>query len=314
MGCYRPHSCARHRSGLCCHSTSRGRFSTPHWPRRTNQSKTNFLADYYNHHHPLLMLHLARTANAVAGFTDRQGAVELGRSLAVLAGGLAIFATFLLARKVLPATVALAACLATSVVPAMTVHARYFKEDIFALPFILFSLVALIETLKTPTRMRGLLLGTAIGLAASAKFIAAITLPFAVAVLLIASWGKEDWQIRLRLAGLITIAAVGILALVELPAIWNLSVFGSSLSDNLDRVNRGDGIPLPITLTYGIFHLLGEPAAEPRPTTFDTGTAWSRDALARATSAATADLHYRLLRTPLVCGSRVLALKAIPQF
>jgi dolichyl-phosphate-mannose-protein mannosyltransferase len=229
------------------------------FPLRTGRDEPikakQILADYYNHHHPLLMLHLARAGNVVAGFTDRQGAVELGRIFAVLAGGFAIFATFLLARKVLPTPVALAACLATAVVPAMTAHARYFKEDIFALPFILFSLVILIETLKTPTRTRGLLLGATIGLAASAKFVGAIALPFAVAVLLIDAWGKDDWQIRPRLAGLVTIVAVGVLALVELPAIWEFSVFSSSLSHNLHRVNEGDGIPLPIDLTYGIFHL-----------------------------------------------------------
>jgi 4-amino-4-deoxy-L-arabinose transferase-like glycosyltransferase len=229
------------------------------FPLRTGRDEPikvkQFLHNFYNFHHPLLMLQLARAANAVVGLTDLQSAVELGRTVAVLAGALAIFATFLLARRVLPAPVALAACLATSVAPAITVHARYFKEDIFALPFILFSLIALIETLKTPTRMRGLLLGIAIGLAASAKFIAAITLPFAAAVLLLDAPEKADWQIRARLAGLITLAAVAVLALVELPALWNFSIFRSSLIHNLDRVRGGDEVPLPITLTYGIFHL-----------------------------------------------------------
>jgi hypothetical protein len=100
----------------------------------------------YNYYHPLLMLELAQAANAFAGFTDPGTVVELGRALAVVAGGLAIFATFLLACEV---------------------HARYFKEDIFALPFLLIALIALIETLKAPTRARSLMLGGAIGLAGS---------------------------------------------------------------------------------------------------------------------------------------------------
>jgi asparagine N-glycosylation enzyme membrane subunit Stt3 len=120
----------------------------------------------YNYNHPLLMLELARAANAVAGFADPQKVVELGRALAVVAGALAIFATFLLASEVLPGWAALAAAFATAIVPAMTVHARYFKEDIFALPLLLLALIALIEMLKAPTRARGLILGGAIGLAA----------------------------------------------------------------------------------------------------------------------------------------------------
>jgi predicted membrane-bound mannosyltransferase len=102
----------------------------------------------YNYNHPLLMLELAQAANAFAGFTDPGTVVEVGRALAVVAGGLAIFATFLLACEVLPGPAALAAAVATAAVPAMTVHARYFKEDIFALPFLLIALIALIETLK----------------------------------------------------------------------------------------------------------------------------------------------------------------------
>ena len=43
----------------------------------------------------------------------------------------------LLAREVLPKLTALAATAAVVVVPLMTVHARYFKEDVFMLPFLL---------------------------------------------------------------------------------------------------------------------------------------------------------------------------------
>jgi hypothetical protein len=67
--------------------------------------------------HPILMLELARAANALAGLTDPQSIIELGRACAVLAGGLAVFASFLLARQVLPASAALAATIAVAVVP-----------------------------------------------------------------------------------------------------------------------------------------------------------------------------------------------------
>jgi predicted membrane-bound mannosyltransferase len=117
-----------------------------------------------NFNHPLLMLHLGRGANALAGFATAPNVIELGRTLAVIAGALAVFATYLLARQVLPAPASLAAATATAVAPLVAMHARFFKEDIFALPFVLFSLLLLIEVLKTPTRGRALLLGVAAGL------------------------------------------------------------------------------------------------------------------------------------------------------
>jgi predicted membrane-bound mannosyltransferase len=160
--------------------------------------------------HPILMLELARAANALAGLTDPQSIVELGRACAVLAGGLAVFASFLLAREVLPASAALAATIAMAVVPLVTVHARFFKEDIFALPFLLLALTALLATLKAPSTARGVLLGGAIGLAAAAKYIAAIVLPFAIVVLLLNAWATADWRARFRLTDIVAAVAVAL--------------------------------------------------------------------------------------------------------
>jgi hypothetical protein len=209
----------------------------------------------YNYNHPLLMLEVARAANAFAGFTDPQAVVELGRALAVVAGALAIFATFLLACEVLPAPAALGAAVATAVIPAMTVHARYFKEDIFALLFLLIALIALIETLKAPTRARSLMLGGAIGLATAAKYVALIALPFAVAFLLLDASTKEARRGRLALSGLVTLSALAVFALIELPALLDYSQFQASLDGNLLHAAYGHDVRLPLSLTFGVFHL-----------------------------------------------------------
>ena len=209
----------------------------------------------YNYNHPLLMLELARAANALAGFTDPQAVVELGRALAVLAGGLAIFAIFLLACEVMPGPAALAAAVATAVLPAMTVHARYFKEDIFALPLLLIALVALIETLRAPTRARSLMLGGAIGLAAAAKYVAFIALPFAIVFLLLDAPAKEARRGRLALSGLVALAALAMFALIELPAFIDYSRFHVSLDGNLAHAAYGHDVRLPLSLTLGVFHL-----------------------------------------------------------
>jgi dolichyl-phosphate-mannose-protein mannosyltransferase len=209
----------------------------------------------YNYNHPLLMLDLARAANAFAGLSDVRAVAELGRALAVVAGALAIFATFLLACEVLPGPTALAAACATAALPAMTVHARYFKEDIFALPFLLIALVALIETLKAPTRARSLMLGGAIGLAAGAKYVAFIALPFAVAFLLLDAPTKEVRRGRLALSAFVALAALAVFALIELPALIDYGQFQASLDGNLVHAVYGHDVRLPLSLTFGVFHL-----------------------------------------------------------
>lgn len=213
------------------------------------------LLGHNNYAHPLLMLELARAANALAGLTDPQALVELGRVLAVMAGGLAVFASFLLAREVLPAPAALAATLAVAVVPLTTVHARYFKEDIFALPFLLLALVALIHTLKSPTRTHGVLLGAAIGLAAAAKYIGSVALPFAIVVLLLNPAEAADRRARRRLALLVALVAMAVFALIQLPALWEISRFRSAVVFNLHHAGQGHNVRVPVTLTYGLFHL-----------------------------------------------------------
>jgi hypothetical protein len=173
----------------------------------------------------------------------------------VLAGGLALFAFFFLARKVLPGPASVAATLVTAVLPAMTVHARYFKEDIFALPFLLLALIALIQALKAPSPARALLLGIAIGLAASAKYVAGIALPFAVTFLVLDDSSKQDHRARLALPGIIVLSALAIFALIELPAFIDYSAFHVSLDSNLVHAGFGHDVSLPVTVTLGIFHL-----------------------------------------------------------
>jgi hypothetical protein len=197
-------------------------------------------------YHPILMLQLVRAANVFAKVSNPQDVVELGRRCAVIAGGFALFAAFLLARTVLPIPTALAATVASAVVPLMTVHARYFKEDIFALPFLLLALVGLILLLKSPTPSRAVLLGVTIGLAAAAKYVAAIILPFALIVLLV----KRQTYVT----GLVAAAAIGSFVLIELPHFLTPQ-FPATLQFEVEHAAQGHDVQLPITLTAGLFHL-----------------------------------------------------------
>ena len=84
------------------------------------------------YYHPLLMIEVTQFANLFAGARDLQAIVEVGRACAALAGGLLVFATYWLARLVLPDLGALAATFAMAATPIVTVHARIMKEDEYA--------------------------------------------------------------------------------------------------------------------------------------------------------------------------------------
>jgi hypothetical protein len=231
---------------------------TIEFPARTHAdelSKVQAIITLKNSYaHPVLMLELVRAANALAGLTNPQAVAELGRAIAVLVGAAAVFVTFLLAREVLPAPAALAAAAVTAVTPLVAMHARYLKEDIFVLLFILVSLLALIRTLKSPTNLHVLLLGAAIGLAAAAKYAGIILVPFAAAALWI-GLPELDRRTRLKLAGQAALAALGVFVLLHLPALWEFRQFASSVQGNLRNAETGTGVRVPLALTYGLFHL-----------------------------------------------------------
>ena len=165
------------------------------------------------YYHPLLMIEVAQAANFAFEAPDLQSLVELGRACAAIAGGVLVFATFRLARLVMPDLPALAAEAATAVVPLVTVHARIFKEDIFTAPFLILALATLIELLRQPSTGRAILLGIFAGLAAGSKYIGMVFLPFALAaILLIPAPGGER---RLARAMLVAGVTAAIFALVE---------------------------------------------------------------------------------------------------
>ena len=219
-------------------------------------SKVNaILSGDNNFAHPMLMLEVVRAANWLAGLTDPQAVLELGRACGVLAGGLAVLASFVLARQVLPGAAALAAAIAVAVVPLVTVHVRLLKEDIFALPFVLLALAALLATLKTPTVSHAVMLGVAAGLAASSKYVAGIVLPFALVVLVLSGANPRLRSRFFRLDDVIVLVAVAIFALIQLPALAAPARFETALLFNVHHAELGHDVRLPVTLTYGLFHL-----------------------------------------------------------
>jgi hypothetical protein len=206
--------------------------------------------------HPILMIQLVRAANAFFGLTDPQSVVELGRAFAAVAGGLLCIATFVLARLILPAAASLAVVAATLATPLISVHARYFKEDIFVAPFLVLALTALIVVLRTPTRTRLITLGITIGLAGGSKYVGGvILLPYALAVM-VAFGRRERTAGRLADAGIVALTAAGVFGLIEIPAFLTGDQFLSALRfETFHALNGHRDVVLPITLTWGVFHL-----------------------------------------------------------
>jgi hypothetical protein len=216
-------------------------------------SKVSAMQGAGNFLHPLLMVHLARAAGALSSAVEPQALAEVGRVCAAIFGGVFIFATFMQARLVLPAWLAVVSAAVTAATPLVTVHARIFKEDIFVASFVVLGLLALIRLLKTPTPVRAALLGVLIGLAAGSKYIGAVLLPFALlAIGLLPSRDGSDW----RQQALIVAGAAGLVfLLIESPAFFAIVQLKDNVGYELRHIVVGHDVPLPVTLTYGVFHL-----------------------------------------------------------
>jgi hypothetical protein len=207
----------------------------------------------YRYYHPLFMIDVAQAAALLAQPPDLSSLAYLARVLAALAGGVMVFATFSLARLVLPDLPSLAAAAATAVTPLVTVHARLFKEDVFVAAFLVLALGALIRLLQEPAPRRAVLLGLLAGFAAGSKYVGALILPFAImAILLVPTPVPERRWLR---AGTVTGISIGTFLLIMLPAIRRIDRWQRGVNFELVHSIKGHDMPLPPSLTWGVFHL-----------------------------------------------------------
>jgi 4-amino-4-deoxy-L-arabinose transferase-like glycosyltransferase len=146
-----------------------------------------------NFNHPLLMLESAAlAARATATPAGPQPLVELGRSLSAAFCALAaVLLAWTVSRRSGIATGLLAGALLL-VQPDVQEYARYFKED----PALLFGCAACFAAMawfaEAPSATRAALLGAAVALAASAKYVGAIMLVPALWVCLAQAFRPTD--------------------------------------------------------------------------------------------------------------------------
>lgn len=144
------------------------------------------IAGEFNFHHPMLMLSVTRAALVATGTPlEPERVTVVGRwvSAAFTAG--AVFFLVLVAGALggVPAAAVAGALLATN--HQLFELAHYFKED----PALLFGMsaffLALLRFDQEPSLRRSLLLGLGLGLAVSGKYLGALMIPVAVAMLIL---------------------------------------------------------------------------------------------------------------------------------
>lgn len=178
---------------------------------------------------------------------DTPSLAHLLRVLGAAAGGVLVFATFSLARLVLPVLPSLAAAAAAAASPLFTVHARIFKEDIFVAAFLVLALTELIRLLREPAPHRAILLGLLAGLAAGSKYIGVLILLFAVvAILFVPTPGPER---RLPRVAAVTGVSIGTFLLIMLPAIRRFDRLRRGVNFELVHSVQGHDPPLPLSLS-----------------------------------------------------------------
>ena len=204
-----------------------------------------------DHFHPLLMLTLARGACAAFGVHDAQGVVAIGRLLASLSAAVGILACWRLARSVLPPWYALAAALLLALSPIAVLHARYFKEDAFVLPWLTLSIlgIAAIQTRSARTTLTGV----SVGLACSAKYSALMLVPLLVLSCLAADSARRPGAraAALRIIGV----AIATFFVMNLGSVRAPAAAARGLSFEVSHMTSAHTVPLPVWATFGAHYL-----------------------------------------------------------
>jgi hypothetical protein len=204
--------------------------------------------------HPILMVQLPRAVNFFVGYTDPADVLRIGRTFSGIAGGLLVLATVVLGRTVLAPATALAAAAAVAVTPLVAVHATFLKEDIYVAPAIIFAMAALLALVERPTTRRALVCGILLGVAAAAKYVGAIMLPYAILVVMFACPGSLT--ARLRLTGMLLGPAILVFAAINASGGGSVEALATGLSKEIEHARLGHfDVKLPIWLTGGVFHL-----------------------------------------------------------
>jgi len=212
------------------------------------------LQDRSYYMHPLFMTEAARFAIWSLGVSDPQIAIQVGRILSALMGAVAVAALFLLLLRRAGLFAALVVSLAALAAPLLAVHAHYLKEDVWLLPFCVFTAITFGRLAERPRPALVILLGIWVGLAVSSKAIGVFLMP----VLLVAAF-LQAATIRSRLLKSVlqaTAIAVVVVPLVNLRMLFDYDRALAELTGEIRHSTMGHWDSVAFPLGYHLTHSL----------------------------------------------------------
>lgn len=218
-------------------------------------SKVNAILDNtQSFRHPLMLIQIPRAINFVAGITDRQGIVELGRAINGVAGALIVIASYLLFRTMAGEGLALISALGVAVSPIMVVHAHYLKEDIMVTCALILSLFALIRFIESSGAWRWTVaLGAVTGCAFSSHYKSVLLVGIYIAAPLIAR-RQTGWWYPGRVAVAMALA-IAVFMGVNYPALQNPDKFRSGFGYEFKHASNGHAdVKVRPSSTFYAFH------------------------------------------------------------
>lgn len=190
----------------------------------------------WNFHHPMLLLTATKTVVAVRGWKlTEQGVVEAGRWVSAGCVAAAVVALALLAFVWRGWTASLAAGGALLWHHQLFELAHYMKEDSALLAGVAWTFLAAFLFWRKPGAARAALLGAAVAVAISGKYVGATMLAVALPVLWLAPGRRGSWL------GWFAASLVVVLTVVNLPLLLDLAAFRQSFDREMGLVLHGHG-------------------------------------------------------------------------
>ncbi|MGD9855024.1 MAG: ArnT family glycosyltransferase [Planctomycetaceae bacterium] len=198
--------------------------------------KVDFIREgWQDFHHPLLMLQIARAANAVLRFEDPFDVVVLGRTTTAFAAVLLVLVSSWLARQMTGPGTSLLIALGVAVSPITVMHAHYLKEDVLFAAWAVASLASYIRLLRQPTLERAVVLGVTTGLAGASQYKAGLLVPLFLAFPLFVSHPCRR-NVYLQ-GGFAAFVAVDVFLLVNLPLFADVQGFLSGVQHDARQIS-----------------------------------------------------------------------------
>lgn len=233
-------------------STRDNRFPSSYHPDESSKTRQVLDGDY-NFHHPLLLLDTARLVMAVARVSPEEESVTIaGRWASAGFTSAAIFALVLAATLMGGQAAGIfAGCLLVANHQLFEL-AHYFKEDSSALMGVACFFLALLAYDRAPSAARSIILGVALGLAISAKYLCALVTPLAFLLIGLRRGDTRPWRDAILCAA----AALAVATTINLPMLSQLEKSSGGFERELEFAvhgHQGIGRDVPHGVYWKVF-------------------------------------------------------------